>query len=529
MKFILLSLLLSSAVHAASFTDDFNRVDTGYSTNAADSVGSGYVLQQRAGDRLAEARISGQQLQFNQTGGSTNAADVVLYYTGIELKKCTNTGEFFTVEADITTKSTAANAYWYGLAFNVQADGSFYDARITTGTTGVALQINKRAAGGTVTGFAAGGTVSNSTPLAVSSVYHLTISSFAPGVILYSLTGPNLDGGELSGTATDTVLKLSGGYAGFYTDLTDTTVLMDNLSIESATDDYHLFSGNLGSVATNFYYNAAPPYGDEGVAGWDLISNLTNPITGPWGNKTGLFVPAPYGNYGLGRSSSQPTTFVQMYGTEAGLCLDVESWEVPSETYNPNVKLMYIWNKGYYMGGNGTKTWLYPYSTAYSNSNPHLMCSFEAAVKTSYGSGVRHANTAFEWVDEVSGTIVYVQHYIYGSRTNINDVASGFDAKSGQLWITEKLGSSGCFCEPLEGSAVWTNTVWSDYKYFGIDQSWTDFSNLVSYLNQKHNLNMGYDRNKWRLLCATFNLEMQQGFDGCAAGKVNDFDVWTRY
>lgn len=87
MKFILLSLLLSSAVHAASFTDDFNRVDSGYSTNAADSVGSGYVLQQRSDDKLAEAQIKSQQLQISQTSsGTVNASDVILYQTAVALQ-----------------------------------------------------------------------------------------------------------------------------------------------------------------------------------------------------------------------------------------------------------------------------------------------------------------------------------------------------------------------------------------------------------------------------------------------------------
>ncbi|QHI69165.1 hypothetical protein [Tichowtungia aerotolerans] len=181
------------------------------------------------------------------------------------------------------------------------------------------------------------------------------------------------------------------------------------------------------------------------------------------------------------------------------------------------------------MGSQGVKTWLYPYHTAYSNSNPRLQCSFDAAVKTSTGSGVRHANTAFQWLDEESGTIIYVQHYIYDSRSTINAVSSGYDPKINQLWIAQKLGAAGTYHGTLSSSSVFTNGVWLDYEYFGIDQSWNHFSTMISYLNNKHGISLGTDRDKWRLVYATLNLEMQQGYEGCLAGKFRNMEVWTRY
>lgn len=294
-------------------------------------------------------------------------------------------------------------------------------------------------------------------------------------------------------------------------------------------DDEHLISGNIGSVASDIYYETNAPYGDEMVFAWDLISEPTNAITGPWGNKTGLFVPSPYGDYGVGRSFSQPTTYIQIYNNEIGICLDVQLSEVTNQTYNPNAKFYYKWNKDYYTGHQGVKTWLYPYHTDYSNSNSRVQCAFEAAVKTSFGTGVRHANTSFQWLDYESGAIIYVQHYVYDSRASINAVSSGYDAKINQLWIAQQLGAAGTFCGTLTGSSVFTNTVWSDYTTFGVDQSWGHFSNMIAYLNNKHGISLGTDRDKWRLVSVSFNFEMQQGYDGSLAGKCKDFDVWTRY
>ena len=223
-------LLYCITARAEQFSDNFNRADTTLSTNAVDSVGSGYMLTQLAGDKIAEAQILNNQLAWGQTtAGSANAQNILLYQSSIALQ---NT---WTVQADVQTGSGASSTLLYGLAFNVQPDGSFYSARITTGTNGTVMQMNRYAAGGSVTGFATPTTsaVSNSIPLAISSVYHLAVSSSVPGVVSYALTGPNLDGGKLSGTMTDTTLKLSGGYAGFYATAANNSIRMDNLSIQS--------------------------------------------------------------------------------------------------------------------------------------------------------------------------------------------------------------------------------------------------------------------------------------------------------
>ncbi|MEA2069166.1 MAG: hypothetical protein U9P12_08200, partial [Verrucomicrobiota bacterium] len=65
------------------------------------------------------------------------------------------------------------------------------------------------------------------------SVYNIAISSSDIGVLDYTLTGANLDGGQLTGTVTDTVLNLTGGQAGFYMSNVNTTPRWDNLSIST--------------------------------------------------------------------------------------------------------------------------------------------------------------------------------------------------------------------------------------------------------------------------------------------------------
>ncbi|QHI69185.1 hypothetical protein [Tichowtungia aerotolerans] len=293
--------------------------------------------------------------------------------------------------------------------------------------------------------------------------------------------------------------------------------------------DYWLQPLDVGPVASNFVYEDNAPYSDAVVTAWDLISEPKDAITGPWGNKTGLFVPEPYGNYGLGRSPVQPTTYVQIAGREVGMCLDVQASEIPDQTYNPNMKFYYKWNMDFYLGDGGEKTWLYPYHSASAHPNPQFRCTFEAAVKTSQGSGVRHANTAFQWLEEISGTHIFVQHYVYDSRDEIQAVSSGYDPKIGKLWIAQKLGDPDAYCLTLPGSAVFTNGVWSDYRMFGLDQPWSRFETMIDFLNARYGISMSKDRDRWRLVAASFNLEMQQGYEGCIAGKCRDMTLWTRH
>lgn len=232
---ILICSLLCGAVQATQFSDDFNRSQTAFETNTTTSIGSGYVLTQTSGDRFASIRILLNQLQMQQinpAGSTLNAGNIVFRQTGITLKN-SNAGESFTVSGDIKTFSSAAGSLSYGLAFNYQPDGSYYAARIDTGTDATVLQFIRVNAAGAVGGFA---NIANSVPLATGSIYHITISSSAVGVFNYTLDGANLDGGQLAGTVTETTMNLANGHAGFYASAANTTPLYDNLFIETLPD-----------------------------------------------------------------------------------------------------------------------------------------------------------------------------------------------------------------------------------------------------------------------------------------------------
>lgn len=239
------------------FQDDFNRANTAFNTDAGVSVGAGYVLSQLSGDRQAQARILSNRIQLNQTAGTVNANNIVLRYTGLELANA-GSNESFRVEGDIVSANIISSSLLYGLAFNVQPDGSFYAVRINTGSATV-LQLVRFNNTGAATAFHS---ATNAVFLSTNSTYHLTVESSDPGVIGYTLTGPGIDGGILAGTATDTVLKLADGLAGFYATAANVSIGFDNLFIklslppEELAVGYAAWAGSWGveiGATTNDY------------------------------------------------------------------------------------------------------------------------------------------------------------------------------------------------------------------------------------------------------------------------------------
>ncbi|MEA2068912.1 MAG: hypothetical protein U9P12_06915, partial [Verrucomicrobiota bacterium] len=249
------------------FQDDYNVGGFGsFNTDASVSIGSGYALSQVSGDKLAQARILQTAIQLNQTAGTANAANVVLRYTDIELKNA-GSNESFVVEGDIKTKNNVASSSLYGLAFNYQPDGSFYAARINTGNAANALQFIRVNNAGATGSF---GSVSNLVALATNATYHLVIESSTPGVFDYALTGPDLDGGSLSGTATDSALQLEDGHAGFYASNIATDYLFDNLFIKISLPPEYI-AGGYDAWSTGWGEDLSDPNGDFDNDG---LSNL---------------------------------------------------------------------------------------------------------------------------------------------------------------------------------------------------------------------------------------------------------------
>ncbi len=309
------------------------------------------------------------------------------------------------------------------------------------------------------------------------------------------------------------------------------TFLLLNLAacrLSWAVDVYHLKGGDIGTVPKDFVYEKAIPVDDEVIWAWDLISEPTLPVVRPL-NSTGLTVPEPYGKYERSRSAGSPTTYYQIYEDEVGMCLNVKPEEVSQETYNPNMKLAYRWKADYYGGNETKKTWLYPYSNLYPHKNPRLQIEFQADVKTSQGTGIRHAHTAQQWLDEETGLHVYLQHYYYDSRESFPPITSGYDPKIHKLWVIVRMDGKGSYHGLLPGTKPFSNKTWDDYAAFGIDQSWEHFKNIIRYLNEEHDLNMSLNRDKWRLAIFSNNFEMQRGYPGTLAGKIKDTNIRTRY
>jgi autotransporter-associated beta strand protein len=223
-------LLASSAMAQMVFTDDFNRADTTRNADATVSIGANYELVKRAGNNTVTAGILDNQVQFGSIAAPVDPSapsDPALLYTGLSLSDTTVIGNSWTLSGQIKTHNVTNGILSYGLIFNRLSNGSFYAARIDTGSDTTVLQFIRSDAGGSVVQFAA---ITNTLSLALSSLYELSISSSAPGVFGYSLSGANITG-SLSGTATDTALNLNGGYAGFYMNLVNNNPRFDNFSL----------------------------------------------------------------------------------------------------------------------------------------------------------------------------------------------------------------------------------------------------------------------------------------------------------
>jgi hypothetical protein len=223
-------LLASSAMAQMVFTDDFNRANTTRNADATVSIGANYELVKRAGNNTVTAGILDNQVQFGSIAAPVDPSapsDPALLYTGLSLSDTTVIGNSWTLSGQIKTHNVVNGTLSYGLIFNRLSNGSFYAARIDTGSDTTVLQFMRSDAGGSVIQFAA---ITNTLSLALSSLYELSISSSAPGVFGYSLSGENITG-SLSGTATDTASNLNGGYAGFYMNAVNNNPRFDNLSI----------------------------------------------------------------------------------------------------------------------------------------------------------------------------------------------------------------------------------------------------------------------------------------------------------
>ena len=231
---IVFGLLFSS--QAALFYDQFTNGTTSVNTDPTVSIGPNY-----ASSVLTQAGSPAGTPSFNVNADGRvlitlagNARQIFLYQNAYETKS--GGGNSFSVSGDVTTIPTVANSALYGMAFNIQDDGSCYSVRINTGTAGTvacATFVYWDAIGGSITTNLAMGN------FATSSVVSMAISSDTAGVFDITLTG-TMNGVFSNYTyqidvATDlsTAPLLNGGHAGFYINNGNSNVSFDNLRIET--------------------------------------------------------------------------------------------------------------------------------------------------------------------------------------------------------------------------------------------------------------------------------------------------------
>lgn len=261
-----LSFAAVSSLSAQTFTDDFNRTNAAFNSNASIPVGAGYFLGNTSGatsatdtPRLPQVRLLDNDLDFSAdtNTGSTNPNNITLRYEGLELLNG-SVGQSFSLSGDVLSFNSANQALTYGIVFNYQTSGAsagdFYAARLQTGNSTGLQFIRYDASANTLQSFANVNTVSN---LATITNYRIGISSSAAGAFSYTLTdldGSNsINGGNsIAGSATDNVLQLADGFGGFYISGVSLVPQFDNLSIsvvpEPATAGLLLGMGILAFV-----------------------------------------------------------------------------------------------------------------------------------------------------------------------------------------------------------------------------------------------------------------------------------------
>ncbi|QHI68387.1 hypothetical protein [Tichowtungia aerotolerans] len=205
---VLLCLGYSSGWAAGfSFTDTFDGA-TSYSTNAAESIGAGWVNPYETTSAFRVA-IKDNELNFDAPSGID--MNYIIYNTGMELAAGTSAGDGtnWTLSADVRTK---INGTYAGVAFNIQDENNFYALRIKTGTT--QAQVVK-VVNGSVSNVEAGSTsmVSNTE---AGQLYTFTITCDEAGTIDYTITekGSSIVLNQVTSSTASVVFD--GGYGGLY-------------------------------------------------------------------------------------------------------------------------------------------------------------------------------------------------------------------------------------------------------------------------------------------------------------------------
>ena len=210
---------------------DFDSLPNGASTNSASVLGSDWEYKIGNG-ATAVIAVSNGAVVIPGGAGINTGVNMRVYNT--TMQTLNDAGNSFHISCDVQSAIAFANSLWYGIAFNIQDDGSCYMLRMCTSNDSNTITANYISPTGAVSAGTPGGgnVVSGAGMLAISSVYHFEVWSDTPGVINYIVTGENLGAGDnkVEGTIIyNAGSTLTNGYAGFYINAGNSNVKFDNL------------------------------------------------------------------------------------------------------------------------------------------------------------------------------------------------------------------------------------------------------------------------------------------------------------
>lgn len=243
----------------SSNTDNFNRTDTGATTNGS-VIGSGYIISTPAlpgNSGTASWKIAGNKLA--STPGS-NSNDTLVYGS---LATRNSDGLSFNLRADMTTANSGA---YMGLALNYQDADDFYAIRLKPGSSSIQLMCIQNVSGTVSSTLVTSKTLSHTDTfgvqtmtIATGNTYYMRVTSNSAGVFVYTVTD-TATGFTVGGTLQDTSPKFSDGIGGLYSTLAASD--FDNLVVAAshiATDvadseTLTTLSGGTMTVATGDDY-----------------------------------------------------------------------------------------------------------------------------------------------------------------------------------------------------------------------------------------------------------------------------------
>ena len=308
-KFIsIISIALGvSSAWATIITDDFNRPDSGMSSNG-NIIGADWESSRTTGQwGIVDQRVVANMIE----------ASSVLYNTSLET--VSGSGVFFEVSLDVK----ALGSYWGGIAFNYQNPTNFYYFRYKGDAANYQMyrvvdNVHQSFVNSTIAG-----------TFAANTNYTLTVVSSNAYEFAYEIreTGGAV---VVSGTTTDANASFTGGYAGVLQTSTGSgRHSFDNFSLEvgslsPVTDDFNRPDGGMNSTGATVGpdWHSSRTTGQWGIVDQRVVANMVEAnsvlynsvletISGNGTNFTASLDVKAFGAYwaGLAFNYQNPTNF----------------------------------------------------------------------------------------------------------------------------------------------------------------------------------------------------------------------------